>query len=230
MLDRFELVDLTHTITTSIPSWQGTASFSFTIIKDYHQGNRTQQFNIASNTGTHIDSPGHFHKDAKTVDSIPLSKLIVPAFVLNVSNKINDHYRVSEVDLEEFEKKYGNIPAQSLVIIHTGWCTRWNEHQKYRNLDENGIMHFPGLSEGIAHAFVERNIAGIAIDTFSPDGSDYNFPVHKILLSKGIYIIENITNGDKLPPTGAFAAALPIKIYDAVEAPIRIVGFIPKKN
>ncbi len=228
MLNGYKLVDLTHTITTSIPSWQGTASFSFTIIKDYHQGNRTQQFNISSNTGTHIDAPGHFEKEADMVDAIPLDNLIVPAYVFNVqANVKSDDYLVSMDDIKTFETAHGQIPAGCLAIIHTGWCKHWQEPQRYRNL-KNGTMHFPGISVDVARYLVERNVVGIAIDTFSPDGGNTEFPAHKILLNAGVYIIENIVNADKLPPTGAFVAALPMKIYDAVEAPIRCIGFIKR--
>lgn len=228
MLNNFKLVDLTQTITTSSPSWQGTASFSFTIIRDYHQGYRTQQFHISSNTGTHIEASGHFQKGAKMVATIPLSHLIVSACILDVRSKVSDDYRISRDDIASFEKDHGEIPADSLFIAHTGWCTRWNEPRNYSNLDDNGVMHFPGFTLEAAELLVKRRVAGVAIDTFSPDGGgNTTFDVHKLLLKNDVYIIENITNADQLPPTGAFVAALPIKIYDAVEAPLRIVGFIP---
>lgn len=227
MLDSFKIVDLTHLITTSVPTWQGTASFSFTIIKDYHQGFRTQQFSISSNTGTHIDAPGHIDKSLKMVDSIPLTKLVVPAYVIDVSTKITDDYRISVKDIEAFEKKHGAIPADCLVIGYTGWSKRWEEHQQYTNRDDVGKMHFPGFSIEAAQLLINRKIAGIAIDTFSPDGGDETVPIHKMILKANLYIIENIMNVDLLPPTGAFVIALPIKILDAVEVPARVIGLLP---
>ncbi len=230
MLNSFKIVDLTHLITNSVPTWQGTASFSFTIIKDYHQGFRTQQFSISSNTGTHIDAPGHVDNAAKTVNTIPLTKLVVPAYVLDVSSKITDDYRVSVADINAFEKKHGKIPAGCLFIAYTGWAKHWEEHQQYANRDEAGKMHFPGISIEAAQLLVNRKVAGIAIDTFSPDGGDETVPVHKMILTANMYIIENIVNADLLPPTGAFVIALPIKILDAVEAPARVIGLIPEKR
>lgn len=227
MLDSFKIVDLTHLITTSVPTWQGTASFSFTIIKDYHQGFRTQQFSISSNTGTHIDAPGHVDKKLKMVNSIPLTSLVVPAYVIDVRAKITDDYRISVQDIEAFEKKHGTIEPNSLVMGNTGWSTRWEEHQQYSNRDDKDTMHFPGFSVEAAQLLIKRNIAGIAIDTFSPDGGDETVPIHKMLLRANIYIIENIVNADLLPPVGAFVIALPLKILDAVEVPARVIGLVP---
>lgn len=227
MLDNFTLIDLTHTITTSIPSWQGTSSFSFTIIKDYHQGVRTQQFQLSSNSGTHMDAPGHLKKSAQMIDQIPLSHLFVPVYVIDVSAHTSEDYIVPLQVVTDYEKQHGQIPPNCLVVIHTGWCNRWNEPRSYINLDTQGKMHFPGISQEVGQYLVDRKIIGFAIDTFSPDGADEHFPVHKIFLEHNIYIIENITNTDKLPPTGAFVAALPLKIYDAVEAPMRIIGLVP---
>ncbi len=228
MKNQFKLIDLTHTITTTIPAWQGTASFSINIIRDYHQGHRTQQFSISSNTGTHLDAPAHFNKNGSMIDDIPLDNLIVAACVLDVSSKVSDDYLISVDDIAEFEKQHGAIPAGCLFIGHTGWCKRWEEPQKYRNLDASNKMHFPGFSVDAAKLLVEKNVVGIAIDTLSPDGSDDTFPGHKILLNADKYIIENITNADQLPPTGAFVIALPLKIHGAVEAPMRIIGLVPK--
>ncbi len=228
MLEQFTFVDLTHTITTSIPAWQGTDSFSTNIIRDYHQGHRTQQFNIGSNSGTHLDAPAHFVQHAAMIDTIPLSKLIVPACVIDVSQKATDDYRISVDDIQEFEQQHGAIPPGCLIIGNTGWARHWIEPKKYRNLDPHNVMHFPGFSIEAAQLLLERDIVGIAIDTLSPDGADTSFPVHKLILKSDKYIIENIANADKLPPTGAWVVALPLKIHGAVEAPMRIIGLVPK--
>src|SRR5262249_12141126 len=133
MFNSFKIIDLTHLITNSVPTWQGTASFSFTIIKDYHQGFRTQQFSISSNTGTHVDAPGHVNAKSGMVDNIALTKLVAPAYVIDVTAQVtkNPDYRISMQDIEAFEKKYGKIPANCVVVGHTGWSKRWDEHQQY---------------------------------------------------------------------------------------------------
>jgi kynurenine formamidase len=48
--------------------------------------------------------------------------------------------------------------------------------------------------------------------------------VHQAFLGSGKILIENVANLDKIPAIGAFIMALPIKIKDATEAPIRLIG------
>lgn len=68
---------------------------------------------------------------------------------------------------------------------------------------------------------------GLGIDTLSPDRPNEGYPVHRTLLSAGKYIIENIANSEQLPPTGSFVLALPLKIRQATEAPMRLIGLLP---
>jgi kynurenine formamidase len=39
---------------------------------------------------------------------------------------------------------------------------------------------------------------------------------------------ENVTGLDQLPPTGAWTAALPMKIAKGSGGPLRIVGIVPR--
>ncbi len=75
---------------------------------------------------------------------------------------------------------------------------------------------------------MERNIAGLWIDTLSPDRSESGYPVHAALLGAGKYIVENIANAGALPPIGSFAFVLPIKTQKGTDAPIRLIVLIPE--
>ena len=55
-------------------------------------------------------------------------------------------------------------------------------------------MHFPAFSAASAELLLKRNVAGIAIDTLSPDCLDPDFTVHTLILGAGKYIIENIAD------------------------------------
>ncbi len=67
----------------------------------------------------------------------------------------------------------------------------------------------------------------VGIDTLSPDNPKNDFPVHKLILEAGKYIIENVANTNLLPTNGSIICALPIKIKEGTEAPIRLVAMIP---
>jgi len=225
----FDLVDLTHTLEENSPTWEGVSGFAAYIDVDYNDGARVMSYELFAGIGTHIDAPSHFIKDGETIDQIKLKKLFVKAFIIDVRKKVtyDDGYSVSVEDLKSFENKHGEIGENSLVIIYTGWSVRWPDSPAYRNPDADGKMHFPGISAKAVDYLLKKDVVGVGIDTLSPDGSDYEFPIHKKVLGAGKYIIENLTNLDKLPSTGAYIMVLPLKIARATEAPARVVGLIP---
>ena len=219
-----QLIDLTHTLHADIPHWGTGCAFHHTIGLDYKDCPGDVKFKVCNLTmhagiGTHMDAPAHCFPDGKTIDKMPLSELIVPCVMIDVSDKAHETYNVSRDDIIAFETQHGTIPQNSCVLIYTGWEQHWNNPEKYRN-----NLIFPSISVKAAELLVSRNIIGIGIDTLSPDRANDGFPVHNILLGAGKYIIENVANAKALTPTGAYVMALPIKIQDGTEAPIRLVG------
>lgn len=219
-------IDLTQTLTDSIPSWNGSCGFRHDIKMDYPQGCRVQALKIHAGVGAHMDAPTHFYETGKDISEIPLERLIVPLIVIDISDKAHADYHMQPEDLFNFEEEWGRIPAGTFAAIHTGWSRFWENAEEYRNPDSKGAMHFPGISADVATLLVKRGIYGLGIDTLSPDGSDMTFPVHKIVLKKNLYILENLKALDRMPPTGSEIIILPIKFKEGTEAPVRAVGAV----
>lgn len=220
-------VDLSHTVSSTIPTWEGGCGFTMQTLLDYSDCTtdtkfRVQRFDLLAGIGTHIDAPAHCIADAKMVHELPIASLFTPCVVIDVRTFADAHYRLKLQDILNFEQAYGEIQAGTLVAVNTGWDRFWQDAAAYRNNHA-----FPTVSSEAAEYLVKQNIAGVAIDTLGVDRPEDDYPVHRMLLGAGIYIIENATNLDKLPPIGAHSVALPIKIKDATEAPIRFVGIIP---
>ncbi len=227
VLERFSVVDLTHPLHEGVPTWTGRCGFRLEIKIDYEEGLRAQTQRGHAGVGTHMDAPSHFVRGGANIGDIPLEKLIVPLCVLDLRNRLDPDLLVSPQDLSAYEAKYGAIPEGSLVCAMTGWEKYWNDPDRYRNPDEKGKMHFPGFSAESAAVLVERKVAGIGIDTLSPDGSNDGFPVHEIILGAGKYILENLAQLSRMPARGAFAIVFPPRTRDASESPIRAAGLIP---
>ena len=166
-----------------------------------------------------MDAPAHCIPGGAAVADIPLEQLITACVVIDVSAKADKNYSVSRADIHEFEQRHGTIAKNTFVMIHTGWERFWQQPEKYRN-----NLVFPCVSRAAAELLIERNIAGLGIDTLSPDRADDGFPVHRVILGAGKYIIENIANSNQLPPVGASVMVLPIKIEAGTEAPVRLIG------
>jgi kynurenine formamidase len=228
MFEHVEIIDLTHPLSAEVPTWNGSCGFCLETKQDYEHLFRVQQIKMHAGVGTHMDAPSHCVPKGKSIADIPLELLIVPACVIDVSAHADADYEVSVQDIEKYEKEYGRIPKNALVIAYSGWSRLWSTPDVYRNVDTDGNMHFPAFSRQAAEMLIQRDIAGIAIDTLSPDCSDSLFSVHKIILGAGKYIIENIAECNRMPPRGGYVIALPLRAEDATEAPMRIIGLIPK--
>ena len=128
----------------------------------------------------------------------------------------------------------GRIAPGSIVLLRTGFSTRWPDAVRYLGTAERGEqavpkLHFPGLHPDTARWFVaSRPIKAIGIDTASIDyGQSTLFESHRALYDRNIPAFENLTNLERLPARGAHIVALPMKIAGGSGAPLRAVAILP---
>lgn len=75
----------------------------------------------------------------------------------------------------------------------------------------------------------ERRVGALGADVASIDyGQTKDFIVHQIVAEGQVAGLENLTNLHLLPPTGAVAIALPMKIEGGSGGPLRAVALIPR--
>lgn len=215
-----QVIDLTQTLSSQIPSWDGSIAFS---LKD------EDQICMLTSAGTHIDAPAIFFEQGMSIDQIPFSQLFGPACVIDVSKKAEADYQIQPRDIEEYEAIYGPIPQHSIVVGYTGWSRFWNDPKAYRNADAKGRLHFPTFAVSAIELLLKRKISGVAIDTLALEPLHSTFPAHQLLLGASKFIIENIANASKLPPKGAYIFAVPLKIEKGPEAPARVFALIEEK-
>lgn len=225
-MKNYKVIDLTHEVNSTIPTWDLTCGFLAKNVCDYDDCKddfkfRVNRFDMIAGIGTHMDSPAHCFKDAKCINDFEVKELIAPCIVIDVSDKMNENYKVSIADIEMFEKKHGEIKSGTFVIFYTGWSTYWNDTKKYHN---NYL--FPSISPEVAKLLLTRQIVGIGIDTLSPDSGGKEFFVHSILLGANKFIVENVANADKLPPLGSTVFVMPLKLKGATESPIRLIALV----
>lgn len=226
----YSIIDLTHTLDEDSPSWDKGCGFVSSLICDYQECStsvkfRIQHLNMPTGIGTHMDAPAHCIPKALTVDQIPLSQLIAPAIVIDVSKKSNEYYSLTIEDVSDFEKQYGTIPEGAFVLINTGWSHSWNQPERYHN-----NYRFPSVSKEAAELLISRHIMGIGIDTLSPDRPESDYPVHHLFLSRDKIIVENVANPEQLPMIGSYIMIAPLNIKNATEAPVRLIGLIPRET
>lgn len=224
------IVDLGHPLRDTDPSWTGERVFTHTSSgkagsQDFYSGS----FTADEHFGTHLDAPAHLG-GAQTVDRIPVDRLVRPGVCINVAAKVqgNEDYQLTVDDVKAFERAQGAIPEGAIVLVATGWDSRWTEPARYRN-ERSGVKHFPGLSrEAAAYLANERRVSGIGIDSMSVDyGPSTDFAVHRTTHARNVFHIENATGLTALPPRGFTVMAAPLNIAGASGGPTRLFALLP---
>jgi kynurenine formamidase len=235
-----DIVDLSHTYDSQAIYWPTAEGFQLrrdaagiTPAGYYYAAN---SFFTSEHGGTHIDAPVHFAEGHLTVDKIPVQQLIGPAVVIDVvqQSEKDPDYQVTTGDLQRFEQEHGAIPMDAIVLLRTGFSRRWPGAERYLGTTLRGeegarALHFPGLHPDAARWIVaNRRIRAVGIDTASIDhGRSTLFESHRALYEHDIPAFENLTALDRLPATGAYVIALPMKIGGGSGAPLRAVAILP---
>ena len=147
---RTRVLDLSYAINDKLTPWPGDtktfeAQVNATVEKN---GYFTRSFWMLEHFGTHMDAPLHFPPGKTSVDQIPPERLFGPAVVIDVraAAEKNPDYRLTPQDVADWERRHGRIPAGAIVVLRTGWAARFWDAARYRNMDAQGVMHFPGFS------------------------------------------------------------------------------------
>ncbi len=234
------VVDLSHTYDASTVFWPTAETFRLDKVADgmtpggyYYAANN---FFSSEHGGTHLDAPVHFAKGGQTVEQIPLDRLMGAAYVVDVTDHAaaDADHQVTVEDIARAEAAQGPIPNDAILLLRTGFSTRWPDAARYLGTAERGDaaaakLHFPGLHPEAARWIVaNRPIKAIGIDTASIDyGPSTLFEAHRILYERNIPAFENLTALERLPLTGAYVVALPMKIGGGSGAPLRAVAVLP---
>ncbi|CAC5409059.1 unnamed protein product [Mytilus coruscus] len=186
-------------------------------------------------SGTHIDAPSQFYKNRKRMHEIPLEKLYGPGVIIDIRRQVsrNVNYRVKVSDTKRWEATHGRIPKGAVVLMNSGWATRFPDPYKVFNTQNTSDVtsyRFPTY-EFNAITFLAKfrsvNVVGgdtplIGLSTSKIDLSNFTF-----LFQRNIPVVLNVANLDRIPPSGSTVFIPAINIYDGSGAPVRIFATVP---
>ena len=159
--------------------------------KDQYNNHRLE---ISMHSGTHIDGPMHLTQSKEYISELSLDSFIGVGCVLDVRNQ---PIIQAKPEYEEL------IINNSIVLLYTGWDSFYGTEKYYEK--------HPIIDIDFCKLLVKNNIKMLGMDIPSPDR--YPFDSHKLLLGNNIYIIENLTNLDKLLDITSFEViAFPLNI------------------
>ncbi len=128
------------------------------------------------------------------IGDIPLDRFVGEGCLLDVSGQLLID------DKPEYEHL---IVEHNIVLLHTGHGKLFG-HPEY-------FTEYPVLTENFAEHLVRKKVKMIGFDTPSPDQDPY--AIHRIFMTNGILIAENLKNLDKLLGADSFEViALPLLI------------------
>lgn len=196
--------DLSHPLFNGMPTYPGDPPLVLEMYKTFGEhGYSANLLHLALHVGTHIDGPSHFFPGLSLAE-YPPERFAGRAVLLDGRGAATVPY------LPEYEN---SITAGDIVLIATGWDSRFGKHGYY--------TRHPIISAELADFFISKQIKMLGMDTPSPDR--YPYPVHKSMLEKGIFILENLTNLTLLPKGQELEVfAFPLALQ-AEASPVRVI-------
>ncbi|MES1023635.1 cyclase family protein [Gloeocapsa sp. BRSZ] len=225
-----QVIHLSHVIHPDIPQWLGDPPVEFETVAELHQdGYYLRRFAFGEHTATHINAPKSFYADGVGIDQYPADLLVVPAIVLNIqAQAVNPDYTLSVTDILNWEQQHGVIDPGCVVLLYTGWQNKWWDKAAFLNADASGNLYFPGFSCDATQFLLQRQIAGVGIDTHGVDsGQDTTFATNRLVLEKTRIVLENLTNLDQLPVRGSTLTIGILRLQNGSGSPAAVMAFVP---
>ncbi|HEY8199900.1 MAG TPA: cyclase family protein [Actinomycetota bacterium] len=235
-----EVFDVSQGIVDGMPVWPGDPVVEVTRVMQVSAGDvaNVSQLRLGTHTGTHVDAPAHFFDGAATADALPLDALIGDALVVDVAGE----GPLGPRELEAIGRTLRIAPEQG---GGAGRTLRIAPEQGGGAGAGPGVVRLllrtGGWPDGVARAAVGLSADGaswlvgqgirlVGIDAPSieavaeaaGDAAPAGHPVHEILLTAGIVILEGLVLTSIVP--GRYElVCLPLKVVGGDGAPARAV-------
>lgn len=223
------VTDMSHETSEDFPTYFGVPGISYEQTMKFSEvGVNLNVLTLNEHTGTHVDAPLHFSEDGQSVSEIPVSNLVVPLCVIDIAARAAEDADTSVTpdDIKAWTDAHGAIPEGACVAMHSGWGAHVAS-DKFRNVDGDGVMHFPGFHVEAAQALIDAGAGSMAVDTLSLDhGISTTFDTHYAWLPTNRFGIENLANLDKVPASGATLVIGAPKTRNGTGGPARIFAMI----
>ena len=201
------IFDVSQSLQKSTPVFPGDPSFSMVpfFSRENHDEFNLSILTMSTHLGTHVDAPLHYVDGGLKVDEISPDILVGHGIILDMRG-------VDVIDVAVLEKS--SWTKEKRVFLKTDFSAE---------LRQNNISKKqPYINDSGAHALMERGVKLVGIDSMSVDRiNDQYAPVHKLLLSSGVIIVEGLDLSE-VPCGTCRIYCLPLKISGGDGAPARV--------
>jgi len=209
-------VDLTHAFHPGQPKFPDFPDGEQEFLFDYAKGHGFQvhRYSHVGQWGTHVDPPVHFIEGGRALDQLPVSEMILPLVVLDISARAAEDSDAVPLltDVDAWESRHGRIPAGSFVALRTDWSRRWPDGAAMANRDAEGRAHCPGWSADVLKLLIEkRGVTAVGHETTDTDpgfaASQGDFSLETYVLAQDRWQIELMAGLSEVPEAGALIVA-----------------------
>ena len=202
------------------------------IVRWEDKGFVSNMVEMTVHAGTHIDSPHHFFRDKPGVEQLPLEAMIGEAVVMDLTFKGTPNARITPEDLDRAERALHErgitLAPGGMVFLRTDWP------KGHSTTDPRWWDESPCLTKAAAEWLVARRPSVLGYDFAQEEkGADYEkageiltsgMRVHRTILPRVVFQIENLINLDQIP-SKTKVIALPAK-WKTESAPARVVALV----
>jgi kynurenine formamidase len=226
-------VDLTHTITPTIPVWPGFDHPTFgptvdpktrkpyTWAKDGFEATRYEL--PTDQLGTQLDPPAHWAPEYPGIDELPPTFAVRPLVVISIVDQVarQPGYHLSVEDIQRWEAAHGRIPAGAVVFVRSDWSKAWPDPAL------GDRRPFPGVSlAALRFLHEQRHILFHGHESLDTD-TTATLQGEAWLMHNGYTQAEGVANLDQVPETGALVAMGFPKFQGGVGGYARYIAICP---
>lgn len=202
-------IDITVPVHNGMPVWPNDPGLRLERVMDQNNGDvcTLTRATMSAHTGTHMDAPLHFVRNAATIEQMPIDATVGPARVIGIGDKKAIHRE---------ELLSHKIQSGERILFRTG-----NSDKDWANLpfDEQFIF----IARDGAEYLAECGVKTVGVDYLSVGGyTQDSVETHVALLGKGIWVIEGLALGP-ITPGDYDLVCLPLKWAGAEGAPARAI-------
>ncbi len=202
-------IDISVAVRPGMPVWPGNPDVCFERVMDQDKGDVCTVTNasMGAHTGTHMDAPLHFVRNAATMEQLPIDATVGPARVI----RIQDKKAIHKAELLPYAIQRGER-----ILFRTG------------NSDLDwGKMPFQEdfiyIARDAAEYLAECGIRSVGVDYLSVGGFvEDGVETHVALLGAGIWIMEGLVLSG-IEPGNYDLVCLPPKWVGVEGAPARAI-------
>ena len=215
------IVDLSHVITPGKAGRKfalemvGAETVNPNVVRLEGQWYIMHNISMVSHIGTHIEAPYHLFKSQADLAGLPLERLMGEAVLLDLRHCPRKN-AVTAQHVQDASAKAGGIRPSDIVFCNLGSAA-------FYGTDEYGMS--PYFSPEGIQWLIDRGMKMMGVDASGVEvPGNENHVNHSALFAKGIPLIENLANLDRLSRTRFLVYAFPVAVSGLEAFPLRVIA------